>query len=330
MKHRDLVSIVIPVYNVEKYVDECISSVVAQTYKDLEIILIDDGSTDGSGIKCDMWASKDNRITVLHKDNGGLSSARNVGIKAASGKYIGFVDSDDWIEENMYEELIKLIKKSNYSISVCGIIRTDNIFLQDETEKISEYTPKEYIKKILKVGTQDSNHYACNKLYEKKLLSDAQYPEGLTDEDVEGTLKAVLNSTAIIETSKRYYHYRIDNDNSITAPLFNRKRLDFLTICDDIVNLVQDEDSDICTWAEAFRKRANFGVLSRMAVMPIADDMKNDYESTREVLVTKLKKDSKDLLRMEIPISRKVLVILYCVNYDLTAKVLSKMHIRVK
>ena len=114
------VSIIIPVFNVLEYLDECLNSVVNQTYKELEIIVVDDGSTDGSGEKCDEWSRKDNRITVIHKANGGVSRARNVGIKAAHGQYIGFVDSDDWIDPNMYERLVTAIGDAD--IVCCGYV----------------------------------------------------------------------------------------------------------------------------------------------------------------------------------------------------------------
>ena len=105
-----LISVVIPVYNIEEYLERCVNSICAQTYRNLEILLVDDGSTDGSGALCDALAEKDKRIKVFHKANGGSSSARNVGIAQARGKYIGFVDSDDYISENMYELLYEAIK----------------------------------------------------------------------------------------------------------------------------------------------------------------------------------------------------------------------------
>lgn len=120
MYSRKRVSIIIPVFNVLEYLDECLNSVITQTYEELEIIVVDDGSTDGSGAKCDEWAQKDNRITVIHKANGGVSSARNAGMKAARGDYIGFVDSDDWIDPNMYDHLVSAIGDAD--IVCCGYV----------------------------------------------------------------------------------------------------------------------------------------------------------------------------------------------------------------
>ena len=120
MKNNDLISVIIPIYNVEKFLSFCIDSIVNQTYKNLEIILVDDGSTDNSGKICDEYALKDNRIKVMHKQNGGVSSARNVGLNIAKGKYIGFVDSDDYVENDMFEILHNLIIKNNVDISCCN------------------------------------------------------------------------------------------------------------------------------------------------------------------------------------------------------------------
>lgn len=120
---QDLISIIVPVYNVENYLDKCIQSIVEQTYKNIEIILIDDGSTDNSGKKCDEWAKKDNRIKVVHKKNGGVSSARNVGIDSADGEYIGFVDGDDYINKYMYEIMYNEIKKDNVDLVMCDYQR---------------------------------------------------------------------------------------------------------------------------------------------------------------------------------------------------------------
>ena len=118
MKKNNLISIIVPIYNVEKYLKKCIDSIINQTYKNLEIILVDDGSPDNCGKICDEYAKKDNRIKVIHKENGGVSSARNVGVENATGEYIGFVDSDDYIEKDMYEVLINNLKKENADISI--------------------------------------------------------------------------------------------------------------------------------------------------------------------------------------------------------------------
>ena len=117
----ELISIVVPVYKVEPYLDKCVSSIVNQTYKNLEIILVDDGSPDNCPVMCDAWAEKDNRIRVIHKPNGGLSDARNAGMSAATGELIAFVDSDDWIAPDMYEKLYHRLTEDGSDIAACGV-----------------------------------------------------------------------------------------------------------------------------------------------------------------------------------------------------------------
>src|SRR5690554_2285343 len=119
---NELISIIVPVYNVEQYIEKCMVSILSQTYRNIEIILIDDGSTDNSGNLCDTYSAIDPRVKVIHKKNGGISSARNSGLEVAMGEYIGFVDPDDWIETNMYESMYSNIKRNNSEICICNYI----------------------------------------------------------------------------------------------------------------------------------------------------------------------------------------------------------------
>lgn len=318
----ELISVIIPVYNVEQYLDRCMKSVLNQTYKELEIILVDDGSTDRSGIICDEYASKDSRVRVIHKRNEGLSAARNEGLNIARGKYIGFVDSDDWIAADMYFTLYKLIKNGNYDISVCGIVRTDEFenleFDQNASvEKITEYTSTDFQKKILKVSTQDSNHYAVNKLYFRNVFQHARYPQGLIDEDVEGTFLAVLDSKYIIETSKVGYFYWV-NSQSITTARFSKKQFDYLTICDRVHKIAQERCSEeIKGYAQLFRYRADFGILCKMSMLPKKDTA--EFKTEKTELLSNLKKHYIKLMRASIPISRKILISCFCVNYEFSS-----------
>ena len=137
---ESLISVIVPVYNVENYLDKCIESIVNQTYKNLEIILVDDGSLDSSSKICDEWAVKDNRIKVIHKTNGGVSSARNEGLKNANGDFIAFVDSDDWLELNMYEKLISKQKETNTDIVFSGY----NMIIDGKTWNINESVKSDF------------------------------------------------------------------------------------------------------------------------------------------------------------------------------------------
>lgn len=174
MKNKK-VSIIVPIYNVEEYLDKCVESLINQTYDNLEIILVDDGSRDGSGILCDKWAGKDARITVIHKENGGLSSARNAGMETASGDYIMFEDSDDWVELELVEKCVKKINREKSDLVIFGYRKVD-----EKGNNLGEFTfgdetySKELVVKDLKKRIGEMSFgYAWNKLYDLKILKNS-------------------------------------------------------------------------------------------------------------------------------------------------------------
>lgn len=169
------VSIAIPIYNVENYLDRCVKSIVNQTYKNLEIILVDDGSTDGCGKICDEWVKKDNRIKVVHKSNGGLSSARNAGLANATGDYIMFEDSDDWIEAELVERCVKRIENDKSDIVIFGYRKVDEQgkTMWDFTFGNETYSKNEIIEDLHKRILEMSYGYAWNKLYDLKFLKES-------------------------------------------------------------------------------------------------------------------------------------------------------------
>jgi glycosyltransferase involved in cell wall biosynthesis len=204
--------VVVPIYKVEKYIDKCINSIINQTYKNLEIILVDDGSPDNCPQICDEYAKKDNRIKVIHKENGGLSDARNRGIKEARGEYIGFVDSDDYIDDGMYEYLYNLIKKHNAEISICGFKEVDEngkAIKEKKSECINEYSSIEALE-ILAEDIIITNH-AWNKLYKRELFvkNSIEYPVGKIMEDISTTYKLFEESNRIVLGDEIQYYYLI-------------------------------------------------------------------------------------------------------------------------
>lgn len=226
-----LLSVIIPVYNVEKYLDKCVQSVVDQTYSDLEIILVDDGSTDSSGMLCDNWKEKDRRISVIHKNNGGLSSARNTGIAAAKGDFISFIDSDDFIESEMYETMIYAQLRSGKDISCCG--RIVDVWGKYEKEefvisKETVYTQEETIKQILLLNIIDVS--SCDKIYKSTLFENLRYPEGKISEDAAIIFDLVKASNGFVHVGKPFYHY-IYRLNSISKTTYNHKKHDVYTNC---------------------------------------------------------------------------------------------------
>ncbi len=181
---KELISVIVPVYNVEKYLDNCVQSILRQSYTNLEIILIDDGSTDKSSQLCDEYSQKDKRIKVIHKKNGGQSDARNVGITVATGKYIAFVDSDDYIDEQFLEQLYLAIKKNKSDISMCKYKKTYK--LNEKNKKIYNkciiYSPEEALRELLLF--QNADNYIWNKLYKKELFFKLSFKVGKKMEDL--------------------------------------------------------------------------------------------------------------------------------------------------
>lgn len=223
---KDLISIIIPVYNVEKYVIKCIDSVINQTYKNIEIILIDDGSSDNSGIICDEYAKKENKITVIHKKNEGLSEARNTGIAASTGKYITFIDSDDFVSSDYIEYLYYILKKYNTCISCCGhYICFDNKKVAKTSMNEKTVGKVEALKNIL----YDKEIDICSwgKLYDSKLFENIRFPKGKLFEDTATTylLFDLCDSISVGNECKYYYIMR---KNSITKQSFNLKKMDLI------------------------------------------------------------------------------------------------------
>lgn len=219
----DLISVIIPIYKVEEYLDKCISSVVNQTYKNLEIILVDDGSPDNCPTMCDDWAKKDERIRVIHKSNGGLSDARNVGLEIASGDYIAFVDSDDYIKPDMIEKLYAAIRREDADIAACGI-------LSCEGEKETAWGCHSVVgvsEQIFAMLYDDTAYpvSALNKLYRRSCWKEMRFPAGKTCEDAFTTYQLVHNAERIVMIPDALYCYRI-RPGSIMTSSFSLKKMD--------------------------------------------------------------------------------------------------------
>ncbi|MBV1709533.1 MAG: glycosyltransferase [Erysipelothrix sp.] len=217
---KDLISVIVPVYNVEEYLPRCINSIMFQTYNNLEIILVDDGSPDRCGQICDEFEKKDNRIIVIHKQNGGLSDARNSGISIARGKYIIFLDSDDWMHKECIDKLYNLSCKHNAEISVCGFVRT---FTEYVPNSLTDLTLKTFSNiEALEYLVDDSSAslvVAWGKLYDKKLFDNIKYPFGKIHEDEFVAHLLIYESKKIVYSSEQLIYYWQRND-SITGKGF--------------------------------------------------------------------------------------------------------------
>ena len=217
---KEKISVIVPVYKEEDYVGECIESIVGQTYKNLEIILVDDGSPDKCPQICDEWAKRDNRIIVIHKKNGGLVSARQAGLKAATGDYIAYVDGDDWIESSMYEDMLKTMNSENVDVVITGfkkeLFGKSIVYLNNISEGV--YTKKELRQDIFPKMMWDLCNCQCglftymwNKLFRKEKIYP--YQMGIDErivigEDAACVYPVILNSDSIVVTGHSGYHYR--------------------------------------------------------------------------------------------------------------------------
>lgn len=223
----DLISVIVPIYNVEQYLDRCVESIVHQTYPELEIILVDDGSPDSCPMICDQWAKKDKRIKVIHKQNGGLSDARNAGIKVATGSYISFVDSDDWIALNFYEVLHRALYETNSDIAAC---KTQKVW---KTEDAGEVTADTVHYQELDTETalyeliceKKLQQIVWNKLYRREVVDGIEFEIGKCNEDEFWSYQVFgcAQKSVLIEYIGYYYFQRAD---SIMGNSYSMRRLD--------------------------------------------------------------------------------------------------------
>ncbi len=235
-----MISVIVPVYNVEPYLRKCLDSILVQTYRDLEILIIDDGSTDGSGAICDEYSEKDERIRVSHTDNHGLSAARNLGLDNATGDWIGFVDSDDWIELDMYEVLLRKAEKTGADVVECGCHADYTTTSYEHSAIQKTVSGIDAVEALIRgeIRTQ-----VWNKIWRSNLFSEIRFPEGHSFEDVATTYKLVGNAT-VTGVAENAYHWmqRIssisqshDRQNLIDYWLAHKRRYEDLkdSVCEE-------------------------------------------------------------------------------------------------
>lgn len=233
-----LISIIVPVYNVETFLEKCVNSLLCQTYHNLEIILVNDGSTDSSGKLCDELKERDSRIKVIHKENGGLSSARNAGIAIAQGAYIGFVDSDDYVEPDMYETMLSAILEHKKDIACCGRevdlfgLRKKHEFTLDH---VKVYDREKAIEELLYLQEMDVS--ACDKLYTRHIFDEIRYPEGRISEDAAVIFDILQKADGVVHVGKPFYHY-IFRKNSISKSKYNERKFDIYTNMNTAIQFV--------------------------------------------------------------------------------------------
>ena len=264
-----LISVIIPVYKVEKYLCQCIESTLAQTYQNLEIILVNDGSPDNCGAICDEYAKKDARIKVIHKHNGGLSDARNAGIEIATGELISFVDSDDWIESNMIEILSMNLIDYNADISCCSYYMSyanANIPF-NSSQEILVFTNEQAVECILLNKREHLTPIACGKLYKKRVFDDVRYPLGRIHEDGYVIIDVLSKARVIVSNLTPMYYYRQRSSGIMHtyAHRWNEKRVDdFLHLFDTRLKTIEKLYPDMFGICKRQFLDVNFEILNQI------------------------------------------------------------------
>lgn len=246
------ISVIVPVYNVINYLERCIDSLLAQTYKNIMIILIDDGSTDGSEQICDEYARKNNNIMVIHQKNQGLGCARNSGLQIANGEFIAFVDSDDWIDPNMYEIMHRELITYGCDIATCGRVivkegkKDKKLFCLNESKQLSTI---EAIEKYLLQS--EINMSACDKLFKRKLFQDIHFPSYYNSEDIVPVYKVLKRAKKIVLTGQPFYYY-FYRASSITKTKYSDKRMGAYLYAKEVANDVRNAYPELSVCADCF------------------------------------------------------------------------------
>lgn len=298
---KDKISVIVPIYKVEEYLNRCIDSIINQTYSNLEIILVDDGSPDDCGKICDEYAKKDKRIKVLHKENGGLSDARNRGVEVASGKYVCFIDSDDFVNPLMIEVLYNNLIKYKADLSICNYKQTsksdiDTVNISSENTKVFEGAS---IMNNLYNDLYVVTEVAWNKLYKKDVWKNIKYPFGKIHEDAY-VIHHILNACKKVVYSDLKLYYYFERENSITK-VFNEKRFDALGALKDRIDFFKKIKREDLHYRSIINYLKTIGFFYIDAAR---------YAETKESQ-TKLKKIFKDELEkynieISIPLKNKI------------------------
>ncbi|MGL5150605.1 MAG: glycosyltransferase family 2 protein [Clostridium sp.] len=303
------ISIIVPVYKVELYLEKCIDSILNQTFKDFELILVDDGSPDRCGEICDEYAKKDNRIKVIHKENGGLSSARNAGLDIAKGEYIGFVDSDDWIEVNMYEVLYNLCCDNDADIVSCKAL---NLYEgKDIVKRFNEKKIKLYEGKINILDAhynREFNFSLCTKLIKTKKINKLRFKEGMISEDVIFMIKLYNQIERLVYTTEQKYIY-FHRKESITTSGISFKRLDNLYHSIDLYNYLDNRyKNQVIKGAQGYSHGLAIEIVNEKTIFKNRKLLKNIKVIFQENKFLRKEKDIKISLFLQSPL-------LYCIIY---------------
>lgn len=315
---KKVVSVIIPVYNVENYLKDCVDSVVSQTAKNIEIILVDDGSTDSSGELCDKIAKTDRRIAVFHKKNGGLSDARNFGLNYANGEYIVFIDSDDVVDKCMIEKLYDMVSENKCDIGIIdpahfydsAVPNYVNVRHTEILDSSSAICTMLYQKKFLVSAT--------GKIYKKQLFDSIKFPVGMIFEDIAIMYKLFDICRKVAYNSSKLYGYRHRN-GSITTNGFSARDLDILQICDEMTMYFEKSNNAISRAVKCYTLNANFRVYLNCY-------NNSEYAIEKEKCAKYIKNNCNDVLfNFKTRLKLKIAILLFIFNKKLMVKMYSKI-----
>ena len=315
-----MISVIIPIYNVEPYLPRCVDSVLNQSYQDIEVILVDDGSPDRCPEICDQYAKNDKRVTVIHKSNGGLSSARNAGLNyLLKGNYISFLDSDDWLDEDTYSYCMNLIERRNaQAIQFCMRLVSDEAnIVEQPKERIDEYEGTEVLQYFMTHSTRDSGEYSvCIGLYRRDLFDGLTFREGKVNEDIDFKYKLMSRCEKLLVSNQIKYNYFQTGD---TLSMGGLKQRDFQLreAADLLAELASYENyGSIAFLGKVKKARTAFSLLSKIAYFGIADSAINKSSTIRE-LTDEHRRNLGILLCSPMTIGRKILAVLFAISYPL-------------
>lgn len=304
------ISIIVPVYKVEQYLERCVNSLTNQTYKNIEIILVDDGSPDQCPQMCDGYAGEDSRIKVIHKKNGGLSDARNAGLDAATGEYIAFVDSDDWVEPDFIEQLYVNAKKEDADISIIGCTLVWDDGRRKPVSNDKGYYVFDNEKAIREMLAQRKfGCMVCQKMYRKQIFDTVRFPVGKLYEDVAVSMPTFLKARKVVFSGNYGYNYYQRND-SIVNSKFDERKLYFLECCQNIIKYSDKHEKMYDTEAHIFYLRA-------LMMFALTLYQNSENEKNTEYIEQEIKKNKKYIWNnMYLELRKKVVLSLICIGFS--------------
>ncbi len=327
---NEKISVIVPVYKVEKFLDRCVKSLIEQTYTNLEIILVDDGSPDSCPQMCDKWAKKDDRIIVIHQTNKGLSEARNSGMDIATGDYIAFLDSDDYVFPDMYEKLYTALKANNVDLVACGYVDVDeygnlikrNVFKGNEFKYEKVYSGKEYASFFF---SNLSISIVWDKLYSKEIIGDNRFKPGVACEDILFLSNIINNQVSMVFIEDSLYYYTV-RKNSITYGFNEKFYFDRVKNVFDGSLMVEQK----ITGMKKYTRIAQFRAISSFLFFMPSEYIKNKNKAYLFTL-NKLEENKQYIAKTDLEFSLKILLRMFLISKRFAKfifKVINKVYIK--